>query len=191
MEYRQFAKPAAVLVLGTGAAAWAIVNSGGSGDAAPEQSFIPDTARNAGVLCMVVLHRNRPGGLRPRGLGEKQKRRAGQCLHSVRRDPSSSDTAAGTPQQNHPLQERPDYRIIFHAVRPDGRCVGGISTCAGFRVLAHSETAAFSFFTTIIAGNACYCKRESRRGPSGRGGLSLRITPPRSADARAEGGGPG
>jgi len=50
MEYRQFAKPAAVLVLGAGAAAWAIVNSGGSGDAAPEQSFIPDTARNAGVL---------------------------------------------------------------------------------------------------------------------------------------------
>lgn len=143
------------------------------------------------LLCMLVLHRNRPGGLRPRGLGEKQKRCAGQCLHSVRRDPSSCDTAAGTPRQNHPLQERPDYRIIFHAVRPDGRCVGGISTCAGFRVLAHSETAAFSFFTTIIAGNACYCKRESRRGPSGRGGLSLRITPPRSADARAEGGGPG
>ena len=45
MEY-----PATVLVLGMGAAAWAIVNSGGSGDAAPEQSFIPDTARNAGVL---------------------------------------------------------------------------------------------------------------------------------------------
>ena len=110
---------------------------------------------------MVVLHRNRPEGLRPRGLGEKQKRRAGQCLHSVRRDPSSCDTAAGTPRQNHPLQERPDYRIIFHAVRPDGRCVGGISTCAGFRVLAHSETAAFLFFRTIIAGNAVQCKRKS------------------------------
>ena len=59
MEYRQFAKPAAVLVLGAGAAAWAIVNSGGSGDAAPEQSFIPDTAlavyEQAGVALALRL----------------------------------------------------------------------------------------------------------------------------------------
>lgn len=143
------------------------------------------------LLCMVVLHRNRPGGLRPRGLGEKQKRCAGQCLHSARSGASSCNTTTGTQRQKPPFTKRPECRIIFHAVRPNGRCVGGSSTCAGFRVLAHSETAAFSFFTTIIAGNACYCKRESRCGPSGRGGLSLRITPPRSADARAEGGGPG
>ena len=59
MEYRQFANPAAVLVLGAGAAAWAIVNSGGSGDAAPEQSFIPDTAlavyEQAGVALALRL----------------------------------------------------------------------------------------------------------------------------------------
>ena len=110
------------------------------------------------LRCISGRHRNRPGGLRPRGLGEKQKRRAGQSLHSVRRDPSACDTTAGTSRQNHPLQERPDYRIIFHAVRPNGRCVGGRSTCAGFQVLAHLETAAFLFFMSIIPRLSPTCK---------------------------------
>lgn len=44
-----------------------------------------------------------------------------------------------------PLRKGPECRIIFHAVRPDGRCVGGLSTCAGLRVLAHPRTAAFLF----------------------------------------------
>ena len=39
--------------------------------------------------------------------------------------------------KNRPLQERPECRIIFPAVRPFGRCVGSASTCIGLRVLAH------------------------------------------------------
>lgn len=56
--------------------------------------------------------------------------------------------------QNHPLQERPVWRIIFHAVRPVGRCVGGAFTCAGSRVLAHPGAAAFLFFKQSIAQSA-------------------------------------
>lgn len=53
--------------------------------------------------------------------------------------------------QNHPLQERLVWRIIFRAVRPNGRCVGGEVTCAGSRVLAHPGAAAFLFFIQSIA----------------------------------------
>ena len=45
-----------------------------------------------------------------------------------------------------PFTKRPECRIIFHAVRPFGRCVGGASTCAGSQVLAHLRAAAFLFF---------------------------------------------
>ena len=44
-----------------------------------------------------------------------------------------------------PLRKGPECRIIFYAVRPDGRCVGGLSTCAGLRVRQHPQTAAFLF----------------------------------------------
>ena len=45
------------------------------------------------------------------------------------------------------------------AVRPDGRCVGGLSTCAGLGVLQHSQAAAFLFSMGIIARNVERCKR--------------------------------
>ena len=62
------------------------------------------------------------------------------------------------------------------AVRPDGRCVGGLSTCAGLGVLQHSQAAAFLFSMGIIARNVERCKRGVSRpygltSPSGRGGF--------------------
>ena len=67
--------------------------------------------------------------------------------------------------QNHPLQERLVWRIIFHAVRPFGRCVGGVDTCAGSRVLAHPGAAAFLFFKQSITQCAPLYKPFRQKSP--------------------------
>ena len=59
-----------------------------------------------------VLHRTGPGGSRPRAAGEKQKRRAGQAYTAREARASPCNTDAGVQQQNRPLQERPECRII-------------------------------------------------------------------------------
>ena len=97
--------------------------------------------------------------------------------------------------QNHPLQERPVWRIIFHAVRPFGRCVGVEVTCAGSRVLAHSGAAAFLFFKQSIAQCAPLYKSFRQKSPKYRHGVAHgpggRVRAPRSADNMATGeGGP-
>ena len=74
--------------------------------------------------------------------------------------------------QNHPLQERPVWRIIFHAVRPFGRCVGVEVTCAGSRVLAHSGAAAFLFFKQSIAQCAPLYKPFRQKPPKYRHGVA-------------------
>ena len=65
------------------------------------------------------------------------------------------------------------------AVRPDGRCVGEYSTCAGLWVCHHPQAAAFLFSMGIIARNVERCKRGVSRpygltSPSGRGGFDRR-----------------
>ena len=94
-------------------------------------------------------------------------------------------------RQNHPLQERPVCRIIFHAVRPVGRCVGSESTCAGSRVLAHSGAAAFLFFKQSIAQCAPLYKPFRQKLPKYRHGVAHgpggRVRAPRPADNMAAG----
>ena len=97
--------------------------------------------------------------------------------------------------QNHPLQERLVWRIIFHAVRPFGRCVGGVDTCAGSRVLAHSGAAAFLSFKQSIAQCAPLYKPFRQKSPKYRHGVAHgpggRVMAPRPADNMATGeGGP-
>ena len=93
--------------------------------------------------------------------------------------------------QNHPLQERPVWRIIFHAVRPFGRCVGVEVTCAGSRVLAHSGAAAFLFFKQSIAQCAPLYKSFRQKSPKYRHGVAHgpggRVRAPRPTDNVAAG----
>ena len=93
--------------------------------------------------------------------------------------------------QNHPLQERLVWRIIFHAVRPFGRCVGGVDTCAGSRVLAHPGAAAFLFFKQSIAQCAPLYKPFRQKSPKYRHGVAHgpggRVRAPRPTDNMAAG----
>ena len=93
--------------------------------------------------------------------------------------------------QNHPLQERLVWRIIFHAVRPFGRCVGAEVTCAGSRVLAHPGAAAFLFFKQSITQCAPLYKPFRQKSPKYRHGVAHgpggRVRAPCPADNMAAG----
>lgn len=93
-------------------------------------------SRRQSAVPAICFHRSGPGAFPPPDgpPGEKQKRRAGQTLHSAR----SERFSCGHEEYNgktHPLRQGPDCRIISPCGAAIGRCVGGLGTCAGLRVL--------------------------------------------------------
>ena len=103
-------------------------------------------------LLYIVFTAAAPGAREAPGSRAKNKNAVQELIpHSVRNNVLMRHKHKIVCAQNHPLQERLVCRIIFHAVRPDGRCVGGVDTCAGLRMLAHSQAAAFLFFKESIA----------------------------------------
>ena len=148
------------------------------------------------LLLYIVFTAATPGAGAPGQPGEKQKRRAGAYPTQRKKQMSLCNTNIKyVCTQNHPLQERLVWRIIFHAVRPFGRCVGVEVTCAGSRVLAHPGAAAFLFFKQSITQCAPLYKPFRQKSPKYRHGVAHGpgggVRAPRPTDNMAAGeGGP-
>jgi len=109
-------------------------------------------------LSSFVFSPDTSGAYAPKGAGRKTKTLCRAKPTQRKKQSSYATRAQGQKRQNRPLQKRTSCRIMYKAVRPFGRCVGGCVTCIGLRVLAHPQAAAFLFFMSIIAGTDWDCK---------------------------------
>ena len=102
------------------------------------------------------------GGFCPRGGGRKTKTPCRASLHSARSTGFSMQHGRRSTTAKPTFTRKTGMSYNIHAVRPDGRCVGGVSTCAGLRALARPQTAAFLFFISMISRLGFACKSFSK-----------------------------